>query len=167
MIHLFTVLKSYYYKESGGWVSEGHEQPCGVFEDSFDGWDYLFLSRYLATSASESVRCQPVRKRTGGPLSPAEMFKTDKLKALVGERLTAAAEEIFSIFEQTIKEYEEAVFRSQQEVEQQRRQPGWRGNSTQVNFSLKTALTLGGPRCWVSSSACLNGPAPSVVRATP
>ncbi|XP_070822552.1 endothelial zinc finger protein induced by tumor necrosis factor alpha-like [Chaetodon trifascialis] len=52
------------------------------------------------------------------------MFRTDKLKALVNERLTAAAEELFSIFEQTIKEYEETVFRLKQEVDQQRRRAG-------------------------------------------
>ncbi|KAK2920312.1 zinc finger protein interacting with ribonucleoprotein K-like [Channa argus] len=49
------------------------------------------------------------------------MFKAEKLKALVNERLKAAAEEIFHLFEQTIKDYEEEVFRSKQEVEQQRR----------------------------------------------
>ncbi|XP_059210510.1 zinc finger protein 32-like [Centropristis striata] len=49
------------------------------------------------------------------------MFKTEKLKALLNERLKAAAEDIFSIFETTIKEYEEAVFRSKQDVDQQRR----------------------------------------------
>nr|XP_046240485.1 uncharacterized protein LOC124056750 isoform X2 [Scatophagus argus] len=54
------------------------------------------------------------------------MFKTDKLKALVSERLTAAAEEILSIFEQTVKEYEEIVFRSKQELDQQRRLAGWK-----------------------------------------
>ncbi|XP_074522897.1 uncharacterized protein LOC141788012 [Halichoeres trimaculatus] len=48
------------------------------------------------------------------------MFKTDELKALVRERLTAAAEEIFNIFEKTLKEYEETVFRSKQQQEQQR-----------------------------------------------
>ncbi|XP_074469153.1 uncharacterized protein LOC141754153 [Sebastes fasciatus] len=50
------------------------------------------------------------------------MFKTEKLKALVNERLKAAAEEIFSIFETTIKDYEEIVFRSKQEVDQQQQQ---------------------------------------------
>ncbi|XP_054475389.1 gastrula zinc finger protein XlCGF57.1-like [Anoplopoma fimbria] len=47
------------------------------------------------------------------------MFKKDKLKALVNQRLQAAAEEIFSIFETTIKDYEEIVYRSKQEAEQQ------------------------------------------------
>ena len=50
------------------------------------------------------------------------MFKTEKLKALVNERLKAAAEEIFSIFETTIKDYEEIVFRSKQEVDQQQQE---------------------------------------------
>uniref|UniRef100_A0A8C9ZTQ6 Zinc finger protein 664-like n=1 Tax=Sander lucioperca TaxID=283035 RepID=A0A8C9ZTQ6_SANLU len=55
------------------------------------------------------------------------MFKTEKLKALVNERLKAAAEDIFSIFETTIKDYEEIVFRSKQEVDQQRRRlAGWK-----------------------------------------
>ncbi|KAM6950034.1 uncharacterized protein PEZ65_021188 [Lycodopsis pacificus] len=45
------------------------------------------------------------------------MFKTDKLKAQVNERLKAAAEEIFGIFERTIKDYEEIVL---QQVDQQR-----------------------------------------------
>ncbi|XP_068431173.1 gastrula zinc finger protein XlCGF28.1-like [Clinocottus analis] len=49
------------------------------------------------------------------------MFKTDTLKALVNERLKAAAEEIFRIFETTIKDYEDIVFRSKQEADQQRR----------------------------------------------
>ncbi|KAI3377817.1 hypothetical protein L3Q82_008955 [Scortum barcoo] len=88
----------------------------------------LLVSLAISGNPSEqSVRCQSVRKRTGAPLPPADMFKTDKLKALVGERLTAAAEEIFCIFEQTLKEYEETVFRSKRDIEQQqRRQSGWR-----------------------------------------
>ncbi|XP_070690741.1 zinc finger protein ZFP2-like [Pempheris klunzingeri] len=49
------------------------------------------------------------------------MFQTDKLKAAVSERLAAAAEDIFSIFEEAMKEYEEVVFRPKQEVEQHRR----------------------------------------------
>lgn len=79
--------------------------------------------------------CQPVRTQTGSPpyvyMSPAEMFRTEKLKALVNDRLKAAAEEIFSLFEKTIKEYEEEVFRSKQEAEQQQQQrslAGWKGN---------------------------------------
>lgn len=87
-----------------------------------------FLSRYLATRLAAQVSCQPFRKHTGGPPSAAEMFKTDKLKAFVNERLSAAADEIFSLFDQTIKEYEEAVFRSKQEVDHQRRRAGWKGN---------------------------------------
>lgn len=55
------------------------------------------------------------------------MFKTDELKALVSERLTAAAEEIFSIFEKSIKEYEEIVFLSKQEIKHQRQLAGWKG----------------------------------------
>ncbi|XP_035507979.1 zinc finger protein 32-like [Morone saxatilis] len=51
------------------------------------------------------------------------MFKIDKLKALVSERLTAAAEDIFNLFEQTIKEYEQ--LRSK-DVDQQRRLAGWK-----------------------------------------
>lgn len=54
------------------------------------------------------------------------MFKTDEIKALVNERLTVAAEEIFSIFEQTIKEYEEMASRSKRELDHQREQ--WKGN---------------------------------------
>lgn len=54
------------------------------------------------------------------------MFKTDELKALVSERLTAAAEEIFSIFEKSIKEYEEIVFLSKQEIKHQRQLAGWK-----------------------------------------
>ncbi|XP_056878314.1 zinc finger protein 28-like [Takifugu flavidus] len=49
------------------------------------------------------------------------MFKADKIKALVNKRLSTAAEEIFNLFVQTIKEYEEIVFQSQQELERQRR----------------------------------------------
>lgn len=64
------------------------------------------------------------------------MFKPDEIKALVNERLTAAAEEIFSIFEQTIKEYEEIAFRSKQEIDQQRRLDGWKGNSSEINLNL-------------------------------
>uniref|UniRef100_UPI0037E9A053 oocyte zinc finger protein XlCOF6.1-like n=1 Tax=Semicossyphus pulcher TaxID=241346 RepID=UPI0037E9A053 len=48
------------------------------------------------------------------------MFQTDQLRALVNERLTAAAEEIFSIFEKTLKDYEEAILRSKQEGDPQR-----------------------------------------------
>ncbi|XP_029932392.1 zinc finger protein 771-like [Myripristis murdjan] len=55
------------------------------------------------------------------------MFKTEKLKALVNERLKAAAEEIFDLFERTIKDYEEEVSRSKQETDRPRRlQDGWK-----------------------------------------
>ncbi|KAM7014961.1 uncharacterized protein LKV04_012864 [Tautogolabrus adspersus] len=53
------------------------------------------------------------------------MFKTEKLRALINERLTAAAEEIFSVFEKTLKDYEETVLRSKQEEEQQGRLVEW------------------------------------------
>ncbi|XP_056135258.1 zinc finger protein 184-like [Lampris incognitus] len=49
------------------------------------------------------------------------MSKTDKLKALVSERLKAAAEEICGLFEKTIKDYEEEVSRSMREIDRQRR----------------------------------------------
>lgn len=66
------------------------------------------------------------------------MFKTQQLKALVNERLKAAAEEIFSLFERTIKDYEDEVFRSQQQQQQQRIDPqpraaGCKGN---IDFNL-------------------------------
>lgn len=63
------------------------------------------------------------------------MFKTDEIKALVNERLTVAAEEIFSIFEQTIKEYEEMASRSKRELDHQREQ--WKGKSTEINLASK------------------------------
>lgn len=65
------------------------------------------------------------------------MFKTDEIKALVNERLTVAAEEIFSIFEQTIKEYEEIALRSKQEIDHRRRQGGWKGKSIEINLTSK------------------------------
>ncbi|XP_055020242.1 uncharacterized protein LOC110172807 [Boleophthalmus pectinirostris] len=43
------------------------------------------------------------------------MSKSQTLRALVNERLTAAAEEIFALFERTIAEYEEEVCRSKEE----------------------------------------------------
>ncbi|XP_034043259.1 zinc finger protein 567-like isoform X2 [Thalassophryne amazonica] len=52
------------------------------------------------------------------------MYKTEKLKALVNERLKAAAEEIFSLFEKTIQDYQEEVFRSKQEIDSRRRLVG-------------------------------------------
>ena len=39
------------------------------------------------------------------------------LRAFVNERLTAATEEIFGVFEKTISKYEEEVSSSQQEIE--------------------------------------------------
>ncbi|XP_069030147.1 zinc finger protein 771-like [Embiotoca jacksoni] len=47
------------------------------------------------------------------------MFKTEQLKYLVNDRLKAAADEIFSLFEKTIKDYEEEVFCSKQRMAQQ------------------------------------------------
>ncbi|XP_061788287.1 uncharacterized protein [Nerophis lumbriciformis] len=49
--------------------------------------------------------------------------KTSKmLKRLVNERLTAAADEIFALFERTIASYEEELSRTKEENEQQRQQ---------------------------------------------
>lgn len=42
------------------------------------------------------------------------------LKAFVNERLTAAAEEIFQVFEKTVRKYEEEVCGCQQEIERLR-----------------------------------------------
>ena len=42
------------------------------------------------------------------------------LRAFVNERLTAAAEEIFQVFERTIEKYEEEAFSSKQEIERLR-----------------------------------------------
>ncbi|XP_049457536.1 zinc finger and SCAN domain-containing protein 22-like isoform X2 [Epinephelus fuscoguttatus] len=49
------------------------------------------------------------------------MSKAQMLRALVKQRLTAAAEEIFGLFERTIAEYEEGLSRSKQENERQRK----------------------------------------------
>ncbi|XP_032363830.1 oocyte zinc finger protein XlCOF8.4 [Etheostoma spectabile] len=48
------------------------------------------------------------------------MCKVQMLRALVEQRLTAAAEEIFGLFERTIAEYEEELCRSKEENERQR-----------------------------------------------
>nr|XP_057931575.1 zinc finger protein 568-like [Doryrhamphus excisus] len=48
------------------------------------------------------------------------MFKVQMLKSLVNQRLTAAVEEIFVVFEKTIAEYEEELSRTKVENERQR-----------------------------------------------
>uniref|UniRef100_A0A8C9X9N5 Oocyte zinc finger protein XlCOF6-like n=1 Tax=Sander lucioperca TaxID=283035 RepID=A0A8C9X9N5_SANLU len=48
------------------------------------------------------------------------MSKVGMLRAFVNQRLTAAAEEIFGLFETTIAEYEEELCRSKEENERQR-----------------------------------------------
>ncbi|XP_055082867.1 uncharacterized protein LOC129456814 [Periophthalmus magnuspinnatus] len=45
------------------------------------------------------------------------MSKRQTLRALVSERLTVAAEEIFGLFERTIAEYEEELCRSKEEIQ--------------------------------------------------
>ncbi|XP_032365562.1 uncharacterized protein LOC116681743 [Etheostoma spectabile] len=49
------------------------------------------------------------------------MSKVQMLRGLVEQRLTAAAEEIFGLFERTIAEYEEELCRSKEENERQRK----------------------------------------------
>ncbi|XP_029289014.1 zinc finger protein 135-like isoform X1 [Cottoperca gobio] len=49
------------------------------------------------------------------------MSKVEMLRLLVNERLTAAAEEIFGLFERTIAEYEEELSRSKEETERHRK----------------------------------------------
>ncbi|KAM6904186.1 uncharacterized protein PEZ65_018884 [Lycodopsis pacificus] len=49
------------------------------------------------------------------------MTKVQMLRCLVNQRLTAAAEEIFGVFERTIAEYEEQLSRSQEQNERQRK----------------------------------------------
>ena len=44
------------------------------------------------------------------------MSKVQMLRCLVNERLTAAAEEIFALFERTIAEYEEELCGSKEET---------------------------------------------------
>ncbi|XP_049607815.1 gastrula zinc finger protein XlCGF8.2DB [Syngnathus scovelli] len=48
------------------------------------------------------------------------MCKVRMLRALVNERLNAAMEEIFGLFDRTIAEYEEELCRSKEEIERQR-----------------------------------------------
>ncbi|KAM6938654.1 uncharacterized protein PEZ65_004908 [Lycodopsis pacificus] len=50
------------------------------------------------------------------------MSKVQMLRSLVNQRLTAAAEEIFGLFERTIAEYEEELCRSKEANERQQRQ---------------------------------------------
>ncbi|XP_054461513.1 coiled-coil domain-containing protein 89-like isoform X2 [Anoplopoma fimbria] len=49
------------------------------------------------------------------------MSKAQILRSLVNQRLTAAAEEIFELFERTIAEHEEELSRSKEENERQRK----------------------------------------------
>ncbi|KAK9526599.1 hypothetical protein VZT92_015288 [Zoarces viviparus] len=49
------------------------------------------------------------------------MSKVQMLRCFVNQRLTAAAEEIFGVFERTIAEYEEELSRSKEEIERQRK----------------------------------------------
>ncbi|KAM6904044.1 uncharacterized protein PEZ65_018781 isoform 2-T3 [Lycodopsis pacificus] len=49
------------------------------------------------------------------------MSKVQMLRCLVNQRLTAAAEEIFGVFERTIAEYEEELCRSKEQNERQRK----------------------------------------------
>ncbi|XP_078020041.1 uncharacterized protein LOC144459624 [Epinephelus lanceolatus] len=49
------------------------------------------------------------------------MSKVQMLRSLVKQRLTAAAEDIFGLFERTIAEYEEELCRSKEENERQRK----------------------------------------------
>ncbi|XP_078112511.1 uncharacterized protein LOC144521778 isoform X2 [Sander vitreus] len=49
------------------------------------------------------------------------MSKVQMLRAFVNQRLTAAAEEIFGLFERTIAEYEEVLCRSKEENERQQK----------------------------------------------
>ncbi|KAM6919916.1 uncharacterized protein PEZ65_011942 [Lycodopsis pacificus] len=49
------------------------------------------------------------------------MSEVQMLRCLVNQRLTAAAEEIFGLFERTIAEYEEELSRSKEENERQLR----------------------------------------------
>ncbi|XP_068561354.1 zinc finger protein 79-like [Cebidichthys violaceus] len=56
-----------------------------------------------------------------GPVSHVKMSKVQMLRCLVNQRLTAAAEEIFGVFERTIAEYEEELCRSKEENERQRK----------------------------------------------
>nr|XP_020496269.1 uncharacterized protein LOC109989011 [Labrus bergylta] len=49
------------------------------------------------------------------------MSKVQTLRSFVNQRLTAAAEEIFDLFERTIAEYEEEICRSKEENERQHR----------------------------------------------
>ncbi|XP_075949758.1 uncharacterized protein LOC142951818 isoform X1 [Anarhichas minor] len=49
------------------------------------------------------------------------MSQVQMLRSLVNQRLTAAAEEIFGLFERTIAEYEEKLYRTKEENERQRK----------------------------------------------
>lgn len=72
-----------------------------------------------------------------------KMFKTNEVKALVRERLTAAAEDIFNIFEKCLKEYEETVLRSRQEQEQQRGLSLGKGNTSLLPLTPTKPCNLG------------------------
>ncbi|KAM7423948.1 hypothetical protein PAMA_000349 [Pampus argenteus] len=100
----------------------------------------LYVGSQTTLLIEKSVCREPAGIRSGGLLSTAEMFKTEKLKALVNERLKAAAEEIFSLFEKTIKDYEEEVFRSKQETKHQRLLAERKSNGATHSVSMQLSV---------------------------
>ncbi|KAJ0000593.1 hypothetical protein NQD34_012435 [Periophthalmus magnuspinnatus] len=62
------------------------------------------------------INCSPAQMETEADGDHCnQVQKGQTLRALVNERLTAAAEEIFALFERTTAEYEEELCRSQEE----------------------------------------------------
>ncbi|XP_033493694.2 uncharacterized protein LOC117264012 [Epinephelus lanceolatus] len=106
---------------------------CGMCDQKF-AWLYQLRNHQCVSQQSSQV--QRTEEEGGGAEPPAsssadeqqqlqmdltKMCKVQMLRALVKQRLTAAAEEIFGLFERTIAEYEEQLCRSKEENERQRK----------------------------------------------
>nr|XP_033493236.1 uncharacterized protein LOC117263726 isoform X2 [Epinephelus lanceolatus] len=89
----------------------------------------------------ESKQCLNVETKS-------KMSKAQILRASVKQRLTAAAEEIFGLFERTIAEYEEELSRSKEENERQRK-------LLDAVFSPQLQLHIAGP-VWFLTSPLLS-----------
>ncbi|XP_074543345.1 uncharacterized protein LOC141803282 [Halichoeres trimaculatus] len=118
-------LKSEDVEEEKLQSSQLHQRQTDQMETGEDcggpGPDTKLHLAYNSFYGHMCARCGTYRANGRGFFNCLKMSKTQILRGFINQRLSAAAEEIFELFERTIAEYEEQLCRAKEENQRQRK----------------------------------------------
>lgn len=98
---------------------QGQQRPHARQKHLLCGWFVYYYFRSFSASSQRSHRHRETPPLDDFHIHMNNVKMSTRLlfRAVVNERLTAAAEEIFQVFESTIAKYEEEASSSKQEIE--------------------------------------------------